>query len=150
MSRSAARLLVVEDDSSARSALTKLLTARGFQVQNAEDGQAALEVMAELPFDVVITDIDMPRMNGMQLIAEVRRQYPGVSLIVTTYSVELAAAVSEMRAGAADYIAKPIELDELLLAIERELESQGLRVENEMLRRQVRQQSGEGIEGLVG
>ena len=144
------RTLVVDDDGSAREALGSLLGSEGYQVDSAPDGQAALERLAELPPDVIVTDLDMPVMNGMQLLAELRGRGHDVPVIVVTSAAEVRSAVEAMRAGATDYITKPVDFDALLLAIERAVEHRDVRIENENLRRQVRQQHGEGIVGLLG
>jgi two-component system response regulator HydG len=150
MSKAAIRVLVVDDDEGARSALRQLLTSENYTVDTAADGAEALERVAEHPPDVVVTDLDMPRMNGMQLLAELHERNRDLPVIVVTSAVELRSAVSAMRAGAVDYIAKPVEFDELLLALERAIEQHRIVVENENLRRQLREQQGEGIAGLLG
>jgi two-component system response regulator HydG len=144
------RILVVDDDSSARLALGSLLESQGYQVDSAADGQAALERLVELPPDMIVTDLDMPVMNGMQLLGELRSRGHSVPVIVVTSATELSSAVEAMRAGAADYITKPVDFDVLLLAVQRTLEQRDVLIENENLRRQVRQQHGEGIVGLLG
>jgi two-component system, NtrC family, response regulator HydG len=150
MGKANLRILVVDDDSSARTAVRSLLESEGYQVDSAADGQAALERLAELPPDAIVTDLDMPVMNGMQLLAELRSRGHDLPVIVVTSAAELRSAVEAMRAGATDYITKPVDFDALLLAIERAVEQRDVRVENENLRRQVRQQQGEGIGGLLG
>jgi two-component system response regulator HydG len=150
MGKAKIRTLVVDDDGSARTALGALLSGEGYQVDSAGDGRAALERLAELPPDVIVTDLDMPVMNGMQLLAELRGRGHDVPVIVVTSAAEVRSAVDAMRAGATDYITKPVDFDALLLAIERALEHRDVRIENENLRRQVRQQHGEGIVGLLG
>jgi two-component system response regulator HydG len=146
----AVRVLVVDDEASVRSGMKQLLEARGYAVTVAEDGVAALERVAELPPDVVVTDLDMPRMGGMELLARLREQDRELAVIVSTSAVDVQSAVGAMRAGATDYITKPVELDELVLSIERAIEHRNVRVENENLRRQLRQASGDGVEGLIG
>jgi two-component system response regulator HydG len=150
MGKAKARILVVDDDSSARTAVGSLLDSEGYQVDSAADGAAALERLAELPPDAIVTDLDMPVMNGMQLLAELRSRGHGVPVIVVTSAAEVRSAVAAMRAGATDYITKPVDFDALLLAIERALEQRDVRIENENLRRHVREQNGEGIVGLLG
>jgi len=144
------RILVVDDDAATRSAMGGLLETQGYQVDTAGDGRAALERLVELPPDAIVTDLDMPVMNGMQLIAELRSRGLDVPVIVVTSASEVRSAVDAMRAGATDYINKPVDFDALLLAVERALENRDVRVENENLRRQVRQQHGEGVVGLLG
>jgi two-component system response regulator HydG len=143
------RILVVDDDASARAALRALLAA-SFDVDEAPDGAAALERMAERPPDVLITDLDMPRMDGMQLLRELRERAADVPTIVVTSASEVASAVAAMRAGATDYITKPVDFDALLLSIGRVIERRDLRIENENLRRHMRAQAGDGLQGLLG
>jgi two-component system response regulator HydG len=141
---------LVEDDPAARAALKTLLESEGYQVDQAADGAAALERLAELPADVVITDLDMPGMNGMQLLGELRARDPGLPVIVVTSASELSAAVAAMRAGAVDYVAKPVDIDALSLVIGRAIEHRDIRIENENLQRQLRDEHGEGVQGLIG
>ena len=150
MAQPAARILVVDDDGSARKALNELLTARGYQVDLAVDGLAALARIVELPPDLVVTDLDMPRMDGMTLLKQLHDTNPELPVIVATSASELQSAVAAMRAGAVDYITKPVEFEDLLVAIERALEHRDVRLENESLRRQVRELHDEGLQGLLG
>ena len=150
MAKGKIRILVVDDDAAARAALTGLLGSEGYQVDTAADGQAALERLVELPPDVIVTDLDMPGMNGMQLLTELRGRGQDVPAIVVTSAAEIRSAVEAMRAGATDYITKPVDFDALLLSIDRALQQRDVRIENENLRRQVRQQHGEGMVGLLG
>jgi two-component system response regulator HydG len=150
MPSSNVRVLVVDDEASARAALKGLLELQGYAVDQASDGAAALERLVELPPDVIVTDLEMPGMNGMQLLEELRSRGHDVPVIVVTSAAELRSAVDAMRAGATDYIAKPVDFDVLLLSVERAIEQRDVRIENENLRRQVREQHGEGIQGLLG
>jgi two-component system, NtrC family, response regulator HydG len=86
----------------------------------------------------------------MQFLAALRERGQDVPVIVATSAAELSSAVEAMRAGATDYLTKPVDFDALLLALERTLEQRDIRIENENLRRQVREQQGEGIQGLLG
>jgi two-component system response regulator HydG len=144
------RILVVDDDPGVRTSLRQLLGARGYAVDEASDGAAALERIAEMPPDLVITDLSMPRMDGMQLLAELGAREIELPVIVVTAAAEVGAAVAAMRAGAADYVAKPVDLEELALAVGRAIAHREVRVENENLRRQIREQHGEGLQGLLG
>jgi two-component system response regulator HydG len=146
----AARVLVVDDEVGARTALRDLLTSQGFAVDLAGDGEAALERLAELPPDVVITDLDMPRMDGLRLIHELHERHRDLPIIVVTSAAEVRSAVGAMRAGATDYLTKPVDFDELVLAIGRAIEHRNVRLENENLRRQIGEKQGEGIQGLLG
>jgi two-component system response regulator HydG len=150
MTQPSLRVLVVDDEPSARAALQSLLEARGYNVDQASDGAVALERMSELPPDLVVTDLDMPNMNGMALLEAVRERDRDLPVIVLTSAVELRSAVAAMRAGATDYLTKPVDLDALALALERAIENRNVRIENQNLKRQLREQHGEGISGLLG
>jgi len=143
------RVLVVDDEPAARSGLQKLLSER-FTVDTAEDGVAALASAAEHPPDVVVTDLKMPHMDGIELTKKLHELNAELPVIVATALGDVTNAVHAMRAGADDYLTKPIDYDALVVAIERSLERRALRAEAENLRRQLRAKTGEGLEGLVG
>src|SRR3954469_24912066 len=145
-----AKILVVDDEASARSGLTKLLEQEGYEVETAADGLLALELLAEKAPNLIVTDLKMPNMDGMQLVAKVREQYPDIPTIVTTAFSDVSAAVQAMRAGAEDYLTKPVDFDALLLAVERALQRRELAAEAENLRRQLRTRDHAGLEGLLG
>ncbi|WP_437574515.1 sigma-54-dependent transcriptional regulator [Sorangium sp. So ce887] len=148
--RQGSRVLVVDDEASARSGLEKLLRQEGYAVDSAADGVEALEVATERPPDVVVTDLKMPNMDGVTLLGKLREQDPSLPVIVVTAFGDVSSAVQAMRAGAEDYLTKPVDFDALLLSLERALERSALRVEAENLRRQLREREGEGVEGLIG
>jgi two-component system, NtrC family, response regulator HydG len=150
MARTAIRVLVVDDEPSARTALKDLLKSEGYEVDLAADGVAALERLADLPPDIVITDLDMPRMGGLALLKELRERNKDLPVIVVTSAAELRPAVEAMRAGATDYLGKPVDFEALLLAVTQALELRDVRLENENLRRQLREKHGDGIQGLLG
>jgi two-component system response regulator HydG len=145
-----ARILVVDDEASARSGLEKLLKQEGYTVDAAVDGTSALERFAEAPADVVVTDLKMPNMDGIELLKKLREQDVDVPVLVCTAFGDVSTAVQAMRAGAEDYLTKPIDFDALTLAVERALERRELRAEAENLRRQIREREGGGLQGLVG
>ena len=145
-----AHILVVDDEPSARSGLEKLLVSEGYTVDTAEDGVAALAVAVEHPPDIVVTDLKMPRMDGIELLTKIRELDKDMPFIVATSFQDLGSAVAAMRAGAEDYLPKPIDFDALTLVIERALERREVRVEAENLRRQLRERDAEGLQGLIG
>jgi DNA-binding NtrC family response regulator len=107
--------------------------------------------MASVAVRVLVVDDEagartalMPKMSGMQLIKELHDRHRELPVIVVTSAAELRPAVDAMRAGAIDYITKPVDFDELLLAISRAIEQRDVRLENENLRRQIREKHGEG------
>ena len=145
-----ATVLVVDDEASARSGLEKLLRHEGFEVLSASSGESALRLVDEQPPDIVVTDLKMPGMDGLALLQKLHAGDRALPVIVATAFGDVESAVAAMRAGADDYLTKPIEFDALVLSIERSLERRALRVETENLRRQLRERDGEGLQGLVG
>ena len=150
MSEKQSRVLLVEDEVGARTALERLLSARGFFVHTARDGVEALEHVAEHAPHVVVTDLNMPRMDGRELLRRLHSEQPGLPVIVVTSLDDVTAAVEAMRAGAEDYLAKPVNIDELVVSIERAVQTRNLRDESENLRRQLRERDAGGLRGLVG
>lgn len=148
--RAKIRVLIVDDEASARSGLEKLLKQEGFAVESAADGLAALAVAADRPPDVVITDLKMPKLDGMGLLGKLREQDADIPVIVVTAFGDVSSAVTAMRVGAADYLTKPVDFDALVLSIDRVLERRDLRNEADTLRRQLREREGDGFEGLIG
>ncbi|MEO8799454.1 MAG: sigma-54 dependent transcriptional regulator [Polyangiaceae bacterium] len=144
------RVLVVDDEERAREALAGLLESAGYAVEMAADGLEALKLIHDAPPDVVITDLKMPNLDGMGLLAKLREQDGRIPVIVATAHGELSAAVEAIRAGAADFLTKPIRFEVLLIALERAMERSAVLLETENLRRQLRDQSGEGLRGLIG
>jgi two-component system response regulator HydG len=144
------KILVVDDEASARNGLAKLLTQEGYTVETAADGREGLEIIMEKAPDVVITDLKMPVMDGMELLEKAKAHNPTIPVIVATAFGELSTAVKAVRAGAADYLTKPIDFDALLIAVERTMERHELTSEAENLRRQLRDRDQEGLEGLLG
>jgi two-component system response regulator HydG len=145
-----ARVLVVDDEPSARSGLAKLLTQEGYEVDTAADGLLALEQIAERAPALILTDLKMPNMDGMELLARMRAQKLSTPVVVTTAFGDVSTAVAAMRAGAEDYLTKPVDFDALLLVVERALQRSELFAEAENLRRQLRARDHEGLEGLLG
>jgi len=147
---SKSRILVVDDDAAARAALETFLTQSGYAVDTARDGAHAAQIAAEHPPDAVVTDLQMPNMDGIALAKKLHEQDPDLPVIVVTAFADTAAAVGAMRAGAEDFLTKPLDLDAVLVVVERCLARRELKVEAENLRRQLREKTGEGLQGLVG
>ncbi len=144
------RMLVVDDEAPARDAVRDFLIREGHDVATAEDGVEALRVAEEHAPDVVVTDLQMPNMGGIELLNKLRAQDAELPVIVMTGLVEVEAAVLALRAGAFDFLTKPVDFDVLSVSIERAIERRALRVETENLRRQVRERHHEGLRGLLG
>jgi two-component system response regulator HydG len=145
-----ARVLVVDDEATARSGLEKLLKQDGYTVDTAGDGNEAVEIANDRPPDVVVTDLRMPVMDGMGLLKKLREQDPGIPVIVVTAFGDVSSAVGAMRAGADDYLTKPVDVDALLISIERALQRRRIASEAENLRRQIREKDAVAMGGLLG
>jgi len=139
-------ILIVDDEEAQRKVLAGFLRKRGFEVLQAADVGAAVETAASRTIDLVLTDMRMPGQTGLDLLGELHRLNPEVPVIVMTAFGTVATAVEAMKQGAADYLTKPIDLDELEVLIARTLERRALVSENEELRRQV--ESRYRLEGL--
>ncbi|HUJ60174.1 MAG TPA: sigma-54 dependent transcriptional regulator [Kofleriaceae bacterium] len=132
------RILVVDDEVNARTALVELLRDEGFEVETAADAFKGLGKLEAFAPHVVITDLKMPGMDGLELIAKIRSGHDGIDVIMMTAFGEVESAVAAMRAGASDYLTKPINVDELLVVLDRVLEHQQLERETRQLRVRVR------------
>jgi two-component system, NtrC family, response regulator PilR len=134
-----ARVLVVDDERSMRELLSIVLRRDGYDVLIAEDGAAAVELLKRERVDILITDIRMPQMNGVDLLREAKRIAPDIVSIVMTAFASTDTAVEALRLGAADYVHKsPNAASELRLRVGRELERKRLQQENVLLKRALR------------
>jgi len=128
------RVLVADDEPSARSGMASLLKDEGFEVVLAEDGPSALARFQETGPDILVTDLRMPGMDGIELMRRVRELDPDVIAVLVTAYADVETAVRAMQEGAEHYLTKPIQLDELLLVIHRALERRKLKTETTELR----------------
>ncbi len=132
------RILVVDDDASMRRVIEFTL-AEHYQVRVAENGTQALESLATEPADLVITDVRMPSMDGMELLRRIRQDFPDVLVILLTAYGSIDAAVEAVKSGAYDYLTKPFNPEELKLVVSKALEHRSVVEENLNLREAVRQ-----------
>jgi DNA-binding NtrC family response regulator len=128
------RILVVDDEVNARTALLELLRDEGYFVESAADGFKALGKAADFAPDLVVTDLKMPGMDGLQLMAKLHENDPELPVIVMTAFGEVETAVRAMRLGVRDYLAKPVNVGELSVVVAREMEQRRLRAETGLLR----------------
>ena len=128
------RILLVEDESSLRQVVEFQLLEAGFETATAEDGVRGYELFTENPPDLVITDLAMPEMDGLELTRRIKAISPDTPVILITAFGEIQTAVAAMRLGAEDYLTKPLDWDELQIIIERALKVKGLVRENRELR----------------
>lgn len=134
MSEQTKYILAVDDEPSMLRLLEISLRQAGYQPLTAKDGEEALEVILAQKVDCVVTDLHMPRMDGLQLLKEIRKTDSELPVIIVTAQGEIKSAIEAMKNGASDYILRPFDLEELELAIKRALSFSRLVVENKFLR----------------
>lgn len=134
-------ILVVEDDLAQRQVLTEILTSGGYSVRVAGNGAEALDELQIFSADLVLTDLQMPIMDGLELLKRLNQKPAPPPVVLMTALVGVETAVVAMREGAFDYLTKPLNVDELLLVIERSLERRRLAGEAQALRGQVEELS---------
>ncbi len=142
------RVLLVDDDDSLRWVTQTQLTQAGYDVAAAADGASGLLSMAQDSPDLVITDLKMPGMSGLDLLRTIRRDYSEIPVILVTAFGTVENAVEAMKSGAYDYVTKPVNIDELRLTIERALEHLGLKEEVRLLRASLDDKYG--FENILG
>jgi response regulator RpfG family c-di-GMP phosphodiesterase len=125
-----ANCLIVDDEPRLRQVLVTLMRADGFVCVEAADGVEALEILARQPITLVLTDMEMPRMGGIELLRQLRSRYPDVAVVMITGNVDVEAAVDALSLGAMDYIVKPFQLDEVRARVRQALEKRRLILEN--------------------
>jgi DNA-binding NtrC family response regulator len=128
------RILIVDDEANAREALDALLSEEGYQTATAADGVEALEVMEDLEPEVVLTDLKMPRMDGLELLEKGRRASPHAAFVVMTAFGSIDTAVEAIKRGAENYLTKPLDLDALTALVGRAMEKAKLSSEAAALR----------------
>jgi DNA-binding NtrC family response regulator len=142
-----AQILIVDDEDKIRTILRFMLISGGHQVYEAENGRKALALLETQPVDLVVSDMRMDDMGGIELLSAIREQELGCPLIFITAFATLESAIEALRLGAADYLVKPFEEKDVLLAVERALGVRKILTENIRLRQQISagQKKGEGI-----
>ncbi len=131
------RALVVDDERASRLNIIDLLTMEQFLVEEAEDGESALKLIDTKPFDVVLLDIRMPKMNGLEVLKRVRKSHPNLPVIMFTAIGTSERAIEAMKMGAFDYVAKPFDVEELLAIVHRAIEYRRLSSEVQALRQRL-------------
>jgi DNA-binding response OmpR family regulator len=121
------KILVVDDDRELQENILEVLTEEGFEVATANHGGEALSAVRKSPFDLVLLDMIMPEMGGMEALPQIKRICPGTQVIIITAFATLDNAVNAMRKGADDYITKPFKVSELLVTVRRCLEEAKIR-----------------------
>ena len=130
-------ILIVEDGRSQREMLRDFLVSEGHRVMEAENGEAAVKTVASHHFDLILLDYKMPGMDGLAVLKEVKRINHEIDVVIITAYGTIETAVEAIKAGAVDYITKPIELEELLILVDRVAERRGLIRENDLLKQEL-------------
>jgi DNA-binding NtrC family response regulator len=139
MMNSNATILIVEDEAKMRRLLELNLADAGFQTLSAGDAEAGLKLLQNGPVDLVLTDLKLPGMNGLDFLAAVKRFQSALPVVVMTAFGSVETAVEAMKAGASDYVLKPFSLDEMRMVVHKELDVHRLRAENRSLREALQQ-----------
>lgn len=144
----AASILVVDDEAASRESLADVLAEEGFATETATNGLAALTLIDESEFDLVITDLRMPEMDGLELLRELRTRRPQTLVLLMTAHASVETAVDALREGAHDYMIKPLVYDDVLTKIRRLLDRRDMAWHIQYLRREV--ESRYSFDNLVG
>ena len=142
------RLLVVDDQVSMTRWLCSDLQGRGFTTEASNSPEEIVDQLPQLNFDLVLTDVRMPRISGLELCREITARRPDIPVIVMTAFGDMEAAIEAMRAGAYDFITKPLEVDLLEIALQRAVDHRRLQMQLEKLEKQMQESSRAGV--LVG
>ena len=129
-----AEILIVDDDTSHRRMLEAVLNGEGYAVTHAADGMAAVEAVSEKFYDLILMDIRMSRMDGIEALHRIREISPGIPVIIMTAYAAVDTAVGALKSGAFDYLTKPLDIDELKILVEKAIRYRRLEQENRFLR----------------
>src|ERR1700686_5893329 len=132
-------ILVVDDEFEIREGLELLLNTEGYATSSAETGEAGLTLLDEKPFDLLLLAVSLPDRNGLDLLREIRRRDPHLSVVLITAYGSIDMARAAFKSGAQDYITKPWSNDELLIQVAHAVEGRRLREENVQLKRALKQ-----------
>lgn len=113
------KILVVDDEDALRTVLSSELAGEGYEVETAADGDEAINVVQTKPFDLVLLDIKMPKVDGFEVLKFLKSKYPNVKVIMLTGFADLKNAIESKKLGAEDFVSKPYDLVDLLTTIER-------------------------------
>ena len=131
-------ILVVDDDAGHRITLKTVLKSWGYQISEAEDGQSAVTQVQNAAFDLILMDVRMAVMDGIEALQKIKAYNPSIPVIIMTAFSSVESAVEAMKSGAYDYLTKPLDFDELQITIDRALEHTQLRQENLELKSRIK------------
>lgn len=143
-----ASVLLVDDEKAIRDSLKMILAEEGYTTDSAADGEEAFQKIKENDFDIVISDIKMPKMDGIQLMEESAKISPQTFFIIMTAFASVNTAIEALRKGAYDYLIKPVEFDDLIIRVKRLVEFKKLSIENRTLRQRISSEAG--YQNIIG
>ncbi|HEY5974972.1 MAG TPA: sigma-54 dependent transcriptional regulator [Geobacteraceae bacterium] len=142
------KILIVDDELSMREFLAILLEREGYRTQMAEDAETALRLLDQNSYDLVISDVNMPGLDGIALLERIKAQAPDTAVLMITAFSAASQAVEAMKLGAYDYLAKPFKVEEIKVLVRNALEKRSLQRENVLLRKQIQEKFS--FSGLIG
>ena len=142
------RVLVVDDEEGVRNLLQRVLAEAGYNVVTAANGEEALDKVSQLKVGVVLLDIKMPGMSGMEVLQQLTTNRPEICVIMATAVADVQTAVEAMKLEAYDYITKPFNRDDVILTVQRAIEKRSLLLENERYQLDLERRVGEQAERL--
>lgn len=145
-----ARILIAEDDRNTLSGLLEILQEEGYEAKGVDSGNKALRALERESFDILLTDLRMPDLDGVQLYEQTRAAHPDMKTVVMTAYSSVKEAVDAMKRGVYEYLTKPLNLDELFVILKKAVEEQSLRRENQELKDRLHTYHYEGIIGQSG
>src|SRR5713101_4971621 len=148
MTDQARHVLLVEDEAPLRQAIAEQLTDRGYHVEQADTGEAAVVRLADFAFDIILTDLRLPGIDGSAVVEAAVERYPDIVAIVITGYGTVKDAVEAIKRGARDFVSKPFQIDELLYVLDAAIEQRRLKSENAYLRAQLEERYR--FEGIIG
>jgi len=142
------RIMVVDDDPIVCGSLRELLRFEGYDVHTASDGEQALALLTSNPYSLVIADVNMPGISGLELLKQIKREYPLTEVILSTAYGTIESAVQAIKHGAYNYVTKPLVDDEIIMMVERSIQVQTMKAENADLRAELENRLG--FHNLIG
>jgi len=133
------KILIADDDHIEKESLATILHREGYETITAGDGKEAWEKIQQSPPDLVLTDLKMPYLNGLELLSEIKAHYPEIEVVIITGYATVESAINAMKVGAIDYISKPFNVEEVKIIIKKTLEKKELQEENIQLRKQLKE-----------
>jgi len=148
MSGDEIRILIVDDEETVRSSIQWLLKRAGYKVATAADGQEALDKMGQFNMELVLLDIRMPGMSGIEVLKQLTNGWPDTCVIMITAVTDTQTAVETMKLGAYDYVTKPFNPDDLVLKVQRAIEKRDLQLKNKRYQIELQQNINEQAERM--